>query len=88
MTMKTTRRAVLAGTAMKSKTTRRLESPKQKVFKKVFHALMQEAMSRFVNDALDIVYGPDGKATSRKRAERRIREKNKRLFRRVMAVQS
>lgn len=38
--------------------------------------------------ALDIVYGPNGKATSRKKAERRIREQNKRLFQRVMAVQS
>jgi hypothetical protein len=49
------------------KTTKRRQSPKQKAFKKVFTALMQEAMSRFVNDALDIVYGPDGKATSRKK---------------------
>ena len=69
------------------KTTRRQESPKQKAFKKVFCALMQEAMSRFVNDALDIVYGPDGKATSRQKAERKIREQNKRLFQRVMTVQ-
>jgi hypothetical protein len=71
-----------------SKPTKRKESPKQKAFKKVFAGLMQQAMSRFVNDTLDIVYGPDGKATSRKKAERRIREQNKRLFQRVMAVQS
>jgi len=70
------------------KTTKRRQSPKQKAFKKVFTALMQEAMSRFVNDALDIVYGPDGKATSRKKAERRIQEQNKRRFQRAMAVQS
>ena len=70
------------------KTTKRRQSPKQKAFKKVFYALMQEAMNRVVNDALDLVYGPDGKATSRKKAERRIREQNKRLFQRVMAVQS
>ena len=70
------------------KITKRRLSTKQKAFKKVFCAVMQEAMSRFVNDALDIVYGPDGKATSRKKAERRIREQNKRLFQRVMAVQS
>jgi hypothetical protein len=71
------------------KTTKRRQSPKQKAgFKKVFCALMQKAMKRFVNDALDIVYGPNGKATSRKKAERRIREQNKRLFQRVMAVQS
>ena len=70
------------------KTTRRQESPKQKAFKKVFCALMQDAMKRFVNDTLDIVYGPNDKATSRKKAERRIRKQNKRLFQRVMAVQS
>jgi hypothetical protein len=70
------------------KTTKRRLSPKQKAFKKVFCALMQEAMNRVVNDALDLVYGPDGKATSRKKAERRIREQNKRLFQRAMAVQS
>jgi hypothetical protein len=73
---------------MTRKTTKRRESPKQKEFKYVFAGLMQQAMSRFVNDALDIVYGPNGKAMSRKRAERKIREQNKRLFRRVMAVQS
>ena len=70
------------------KTTKRRQSPKQKAFKKVFHALMQDAMNRVVNDALDIVYGPDGKAMSRKKAERRIQEQNKRRFQRAMAVQS
>jgi hypothetical protein len=73
---------------MTKKTTKRQESPKQKAFKKVFCALMQDVMKRFVNDTLDIVYGPNGKAMSRKKAERRIREQNKRLFQRVMAVQS
>jgi hypothetical protein len=68
------------------KTTRRHESPKQKAFRKVFYALMRKAMNRVVNDALDLVYGPDGKATSRKKAERRIREQNKRRFLRAMAV--
>jgi hypothetical protein len=70
------------------KTIKRRLSPKQKAFKKVFHALMQKAMNRVVNDALDIVYGPDGKATSRKKAERRIREQNKRRFQSAMVVQS
>jgi hypothetical protein len=70
------------------KTTKRRQSLKQKAFKKVFCALMQDAMKRFVNDTLDIVYGPNGKATSRQKAERKIREQNKRLFQRVMAVQS
>jgi hypothetical protein len=70
------------------KTTKRRQSPKQKAFKKMFQALMNKAMNRVVNDALDIVYGPDGKATSRKKAERRIREQNKRRFQSAMAVQS
>jgi hypothetical protein len=73
---------------MKSKTTKRRQSPKQKAFRKMFHALMQKAMNRVVNDALDIVYGPDGKAMSRKKAERRIREQNKRRFQSAMAVQA
>jgi hypothetical protein len=72
----------------KRKPTKRRQSPKQKAFKKVFYSLMQGAMNRVVNDALDLVYGPDGKATSRKKAERRIREQNKRRFLRAMAVQA
>jgi hypothetical protein len=70
------------------KTTKRRQSPKQKASKKVFHALMNQVIKRIVKDALDIVYGPDGKATSRKKAERRIQEQNKRRFQRAMAVQS
>jgi hypothetical protein len=50
--------------------------------------LMNQVMKRIVKDALDLVYGPDGKAMSRKKAERRIQEQNKRRFQRAMAVQS
>ena len=49
---------------------------------------MNKVMNRIVKDALDLVYGPDGKAMSRKKAERRIREQNKRRFLRAMAAQS
>jgi hypothetical protein len=70
------------------KTTRRQESPKQKAMKKEAHETINKMIKRVVNDALDIVYGPDGKAMSRKKAERRIREQNKRRFLRAMAVQS
>jgi hypothetical protein len=70
------------------KTTKRRQSPKQKAFRKMFHALMNQVMKRIVKDALDLVYGPDGKAMSRKKAERRIREQNKRRLQRAMAVQS
>jgi hypothetical protein len=57
----------------------------------VFAALVQEMMNRAGNDALDIVYGPGGKAMSRKKVENRIREQNKRRIQRAqrtMAVQS
>ena len=68
------------------KTTKRRQSPKQKAFKKMFQALMLKVMHRIVKDALDLVYGPDGKAMSRKKAERRIWEQNKRRFQRAWAV--
>jgi hypothetical protein len=65
------------------KTTKRRLSPKQKAFKKVFAGLVQEMMNRAGNDALDIVYGPGGKAMSRKKVENRIREQNKRRIQRA-----
>jgi hypothetical protein len=73
------------------KPTKRRESPKQKALKKELEILLQEMMNRAGNDALDIVYGPGGKAMSRKKVENRIREQNKRRIQRAqrtMAAQA